>query len=90
MATTTAVKRSLELLEQDIKEMYDPATAFGNAALIYTASDAGRIKKLLDETDECGSCDATGFIPHDCDCEHCEYQEDCEWCDGTGRIAKST
>ena len=70
-------------------KIFDPKTAFGNVELIRLRKEGEALQQILDETWECGECDGEGYVEHECDCEHCDYEgDDCEAKCKDGRISK--
>lgn len=75
--------------EKEIKAIYDPKTAFGNAKLLGLLESVAARVDWYENTKECKECKGTGKADHDCSCELCTIEfEECPKCDGEGRIEK--
>lgn len=63
--------------ERELKALYDPKKAFGNAELIRLMDGIEEDKKFLEEHDVCAECDGCGKV-----------EVDCRECSGEGFIKK--
>ena len=63
--------------------------AFGDPQIVEIVRKLNVRLLIIDSTDPCPVCEGTGGENHDCDCNFCDMEvEECEECDGSGRVDK--
>lgn len=79
----------LAYLQGKLRAIYDPKTAFLNPDVIAIAR---QIEQLVEQREgeggDCWKCDGRGYVEHDCNCEHCDVEDDCPECEGRGFIGE--
>lgn len=82
----------IRCVERELLHAYRAAgekNAFGDPEIVRILRRLNARLSLIEKTDPCAACNGKGGDEHDCDCTFCEIEkEECEECDGTGRVER--
>lgn len=81
----TWIERRMGERVEELKELYNPKTSFGDVRVIKLIRAIEEDKEYLETRVKCPDCEGEGVVDHECDCLLCNVQEeDCGECDGEG------
>lgn len=76
--------KSLERRIAELKKVYNPKNAFGNADILNLVNDIAVDRDYMSRNKPCPQCEGTGYV----ECGECSQDKSCPDCHGEGYIPR--